>query len=307
MAVSVVLSFSAFNDYRNGRLALGGERVKGLLGGLFDNPNDLALHLVTMVPIAVALAFARRGALTKMVYGLCGALFVAGVVVTFSRGGFLGLVAGAGVMAWKLGRRNRVIVAALMAVTLVVFIAAAPGDYGLRITSMFGGDVTGSADARRDLLWRSVLVALRYPLFGVGLGNFYFRGAHDQVSHNAYTQVASEMGLAAFVIYVMFMVTPLRRLRQIERETLPEKDRASFYYLSVGLQASLVGYMVSSFFASVAHLWYVYYLVGYAVCLRRLYRLKDGSALAAGGRTSKPPDRVRSPARAESEHGTSSL
>ena len=29
--------------------------------------------------------------------------------------------------------------------------------------------------------------------------------------------------------------------------------------------------MVCSFFASVAYLWYVYYLVGYAVCLRRLY------------------------------------
>jgi O-antigen ligase len=302
-----MLSFAAFNDYRHGRLALGGERVKGLLGGLFDNPNDLALHLVTMVPLAVGLAFARRGALTKIVYGLCGALFVAGVVVTFSRAGFLGLVAGASVMAWKLGRKNRAIVAALMAVALVVFIAATPGEYGLRITSMFGGDVTGSADSRRDLLWRSVLVALRHPLFGVGLGNFYYKGAHDQVSHNAYTQVASEMGLAAFVIYVMFMVTPLRRLRQIERETLPEKDWASSYYLSVGLQASLVGYMVSSFFASVAHLWYVYYLVGYAVCLHRLYRLKGGAGPAAGGRASESPHCVRSHEGAESAPGTSPL
>ncbi|HEX8119236.1 MAG TPA: hypothetical protein VF521_18300, partial [Pyrinomonadaceae bacterium] len=54
------------------------------------------------------------------------------------------------------------------------------------------------------------------------------------------------------------------------------KERAAFYYLSVAFQASLVGYMVTSFFASVAHLWYVYYLVAYAVCLRRLYALKFG-------------------------------
>ena len=44
-----------------------------------------------------------------------------------------------------------------------------------------------------------------------------------------------------------------------------------YHYLSIALQASLVGYMVASFFASVAYLWYIYYLVAYAVCLRRIY------------------------------------
>jgi hypothetical protein len=32
--------------------------------------------------------------------------------------------------------------------------------------------------------------------------------------------------------------------------------------------------MVSSFFGAVAYQWYVYYLVGYAVCLHRLYIIK---------------------------------
>jgi hypothetical protein len=42
------------------------------------------------------------------------------------------------------------------------------------------------------------------------------------------------------------------------------------YYLAAGLQASLVGFMVVSFFASVAYQWYAYYLVAYAVSLQRL-------------------------------------
>ena len=306
LAASVMLSFNAFNDYQSGRLELGGERVKGVVGGLFDNPNDLALHLVTMVPLAVGLAFGRRGVLKKIIYGLCAALFVAGVVVSFSRAGFLGLVVGVGVVAWKLGRKHRVVVTVLMAASLAAFVAATPGEYGLRITSIFGGDLTGSVDARRDLFWRSMLVALRYPLFGVGLGNFYYKGAHDQVSHNAYTQVAAEMGMAALVFYVMFMVTSLRRLRQIERESFAEKDRAAFYYLSVGLQASLAAYMVSSFFGSVAHLWYVYYLVGYSVCLRRLYTLKHGAGPAEGTPAGESPGRALSHAGAEPAVGTSS-
>jgi putative inorganic carbon (HCO3(-)) transporter len=283
LAASVVLSFSAYNDYLEGRLELRGERIKGLLGGLFDNPNDLALHLVTMLPLAVGLAFARRGLLAKVVYLLCAALFTAGIVVSFSRGGFLGLVACAGVLAWKHGRKNRFAVMTLGALVLAVFIAAAPGGYGQRITSMFGGDETGSADARRDIFWRSTLVALRHPINGIGLGNFHHQGQRNQVSHNAYTQVGAEMGLGALAVYVLFMVSPLRRLREVERETFgaKERDQAAFFHLAVGMQASLVGYMVCSFFASVAHVWYVYYLVAYAVCLRRLYALRYGEAGAA--------------------------
>nr|MDQ3804355.1 O-antigen ligase family protein [Acidobacteriota bacterium] len=299
MAASILLSYSAFVDFRSGRLAYGGQRVKGMLGGLFDNPNDLALHLVTMAPLAVGLAFARRGVLAKALYACCAALFVAGVVVSFSRGGFLGLVAASAVLAWKLGRKNRFVVMTLGAVALTVFIAAAPGGYGGRLTSMFGGDATGSASARQGLFWRSVLVALRYPLFGVGLGNFYYKAQHDQTSHNAYTQVAAEMGMAALAFYVMFMVSSLKRLREIERESLAAKDRAAFYYLAIGLQGSLVGYMVSSFFASVAHLWYVYYLVGYAVCLRRIYALKYG----VGPPADESPGQARGHAGAASPAG----
>jgi O-antigen ligase len=237
-----------------------------------------------MVPLALALAFARRGLLSKIVYLSCAALLVAGVVVTFSRGGFLGLTVSSGVLAWKLGRKNRFLVMTLGAVVLCIFIVAAPGGYGQRVSSMFGGDVTGSADARRDIFWRSALVALRHPINGIGIGNFHHQGQHDQVSHNAYTQVAAEMGMAALFVYVFFMVSPLRRLREIERETLGAKDRAAFYHLAVGIQASLVGYMVCSFFASVAHLWYVYYLVAYAVCLRRLYALGFGAPALAEGK-----------------------
>jgi putative inorganic carbon (HCO3(-)) transporter len=295
MAVSLMLSYSAFNDFSHGTLNFGGQRVKGLVGGMFDNPNDLAIHLVTMFPIAVGLAFARRGVWAKVFYVSCAVLFVAGVVATFSRGGFLGLVAATLVIVWKLGRKNRLVVGVLTAVALSIFIAASPGGYGSRISSMFGGDATGSADARRDIFWRSAMVAARYPIFGVGIGNFYYKGQHDQVSHNAYTQVAAEMGVAALIFYCMFMVTSLKRLRQVERESLAEKDRVRFYYLAVGLQASIVAYMVNSFFASVAHLWYVYYLVGYAVALRRLYARQYGASSPAGSTAAAADDELARP------------
>jgi hypothetical protein len=62
----------------------------------------------------------------------------------------------------------------------------------------------------------------------------------------------------------------------IEKATFEHlKGDSTSYYLAVGLQASLIGYMVSSFFVSVAYLWYVYYLVGFAVALRRIYQSRE--------------------------------
>ena len=52
---SCVLSAAATSDYAHGNLVLQGRRIAGLIGGLFSNPNDLALHLVTMIPISLAL------------------------------------------------------------------------------------------------------------------------------------------------------------------------------------------------------------------------------------------------------------
>ena len=61
----------------------------------------------------------------------------------------------------------------------------------------------------------------------------------------------------------------------IERELFERNEYSRFYYLSIGLQASLVGYMVASFFAAVAYQWYIYYLVAYAIALRRIYYLEE--------------------------------
>ena len=73
-----------------------------------------------------------------------------------------------------------------------------------------------------------------------------------------------------------FIVAPLRKLAVIARETFTAREHSQFYYLALGLQASLLVFMVSSFFLSVAYGWNIYYLVGYAICFRRLYESESG-------------------------------
>lgn len=288
LGVGCLLSLNALDNYRAGNFTVEGYRVEGNLGGMFGNPNDMALHLVTMAPIAVALLLKSRNVVSKLLYGACAALMVAGTVVTFSRGGFLGLVAGGFVLTWKLGRQRRLTVTIVSLIVLLLFLVLAPGNYGMRLLTLVDSnlDAVGSSSARRELLKRSIVVALRHPIFGIGMGNFHIVSIGEHVSHNAYTQVAAEIGMAAAALYTMFIVTPLKRLRQIERATFGKLRGSTLHYLAVGVQASLVAYMVSSFFASVAYQWYVYYLVAYAISLRRIYDAEqpdDGTSEYSSG------------------------
>ena len=275
LAIGVYLSYASITMYMRGELKAEGYRVAVDMGGMYGNPNEMALHLVMFTPIALALGLAAKNKLARAGYFLMAALFVGANFVTYSRGGFLGLLAAAGVLVWKLGRRNRlnVTLASLFAGALTLILA--PGNYGLRMLSIFvpGLDPVGSSDQRKELLERSIIVTLRNP-WGIGIGNFPIVSIHNLVSHNAFTQVSAELGLLGLAVYLVFVISPFRKLGAIERRTDQENEHDWFYYLSIGFQASIVAYLVSSFFASVAYNWFIYYLIAYAVAFRRIYGIE---------------------------------
>jgi len=273
VAVSLMLSVNAINDFRFGRLELRGTRISGSIGGMFENPNDLATHLVLIIPLVFAWVFSTRSILLKILYISCGTLMLTAVITTFSRGGFLGLLTGLGIFVFKASRKHRVIALIVLSLAPLAFLVFAPSGYTGRVASIFSidSDITGSSGARERLLVRSTQVTLRNPLLGVGMGNFHNHSIREQVTHNSYTQVGSEMGIIAMVIYTMFILAPYRRLHHIELETLEKGDKKWYHYTAIGLQSGLIAYLVVSFFASIAYLWYLYYLVAYSVCLRRLY------------------------------------
>ena len=290
LITSCIVSAAAINDYRLGIFLrdLARNRIRGSIGNLFDNPNDLALHLVTMVPIAIGLLLGSRGVLKKLFFGGCAALISVGVVTTFSRGGFIGLVCVIAVLAWRLAKSNKFLIVAGLPVVLVAFLLFAPGGY----TSRMSSTTDDSGMARREELKRSLYVALHHPLFGVGINNYVIYSDVNHATHNAYTQVASELGFPAMVVYIMFLIAPLKGVRRISRETSANRRKSRYYYLAVGFEASLIGFMVSSFFLSVAYLWYIYYLTGYAICLRRLYQssqLEENAAPVSKSRVVDEP------------------
>ena len=274
--IGVYLSYSALDLYLQGKFNVEEYRIAVDVGGMFGNPNEMAMHFVMMTPLVITLGIAAKSKLMRLVYFAMAVMFVGANMVTYSRGGFLGLLACSMVLAWKLGRKYRLNVAIASIVIGGIAIAAAPGNYGLRMLSIFipGLDAVGSSDQRWELLNRSLLVTARNP-WGIGIGNFPIVGVRNLQTHNAFTQVSAELGILGLIAYLVFMVSPYRKLSAIERTLFDSDDHSWFYYLAIGLQASIIGYMVSSFFASVAYNWFIYYLIAYAVAFRRIYRIEN--------------------------------
>lgn len=272
IGIGTLLSFQAFQNYREGKFTVEDYRVAVDFGGMFGNPNELATHFAMFLPVAVALLFGAKKLQSKIIYIVAGFLMIAGIMVTFSRGAFLGLLVSMFIFAWKLGRNSRFKVMAISGVLSIIFILAAPGNYGQRILSIFipSLDAVGSSDQRKELLIQSLLVTARQP-WGVGMGCFHLGSVKHLETHNAFTQVSSELGILGFICYMALLIIPFRRLGAIESELFEENNRNWIYYLAIGLQASIAAYMVASFFGSYAYNWFVYYPIAYSVALRRIY------------------------------------
>lgn len=275
IAFGLYLGYQAISSYYQGVFLTEGYRVSvGNFG--FGASNDMSLHLVVYIPIALAFGLSSKSILTKLFWIGATILMIFATLVTQSRGGFLGLITVAGFLVWNLGRgrRTKAILIALFFGLIVLVLA--PGNFGVRMLSVFDSslDPVGSSGARSNLLMRSILVSLRNPL-GVGLGNSAFFGVGGQGTHNAYTQVSSELGWLALAAYLALLISPLRKLRRLEAELSSNKKSGVEFYLAVGLQAGLIGYMVASFFNSVAYIWYVYFPIAAAIGLSNICRKEN--------------------------------
>src|SRR5262245_48136537 len=100
------LAVFAIKNYATGNFTMKGDRIEGLVGGMFGNPNDLAAALNMLIPLAVAFALMSAGG-ARLLYIVCALLLFCGVMVTFSRAGSVTLAAVSGVMLWKFGRGSR--------------------------------------------------------------------------------------------------------------------------------------------------------------------------------------------------------
>ncbi len=313
------IAFRAVFDYARGVNLVENGRVQGSVGGMFKNPNDLALNMVAVLPLAASLVLRPISPFRRLVAAGCALLMIGAVVASESRSGTIGLAVMALIFGVYLVRKKPGIAFAA-ALALAPALPMTPSSYLHRLSSITDDtkDETGSAEARRTLLKEAFATFVSHPLTGVGAGQFknYDPGGRKQAwreTHNVVLQVAAELGLFGLLAFGFLLAraayapaqvrallrraVPRARRRRFgtfgrtpqpppdgtqEPHVLTPDEEASLQAHAAAMTAALAGWFVCALFASVAYHWTFYYLLALALAPREILvdRLKAAGVRA---------------------------
>ena len=251
-----------------------GGRLQGALNGIYSNPNDLAFAIAISAPLCLYFLFRGRSKLGKVIWALAILVMVYAVFLTASRGGLISLVAAVAICLWEFaiqGRRRYLLVVAVVA-GIAFWVYTGKGvrsrfDANAQATNAEQEAAYGSAQQRWDLLIQSLKITAKHPLFGVGPGNFTVVSGNWHVTHNSYTQMSSEGGVLAFVLYIMIIWRGFTNLAATKRFSRSAEERRT---LASALRASLIAFVFGSFFGSEAYQFFPYFFVAYTTALYRI-------------------------------------
>jgi len=279
--------------------------VAGRATGTVGDPNELAAALV--VGLALATAFAINRGVSAPLRGLSAisaVLCLAGILISLSRGGLLG-VAGALVVAVFMGGRWRGRVLAVcasiagLAVAYFAFVASLPAKE--RVLNVGGG--TGRLD-----LWTVGLRMIEaHPVRGVGSGQFAISSVHyllrpgaiqrgdlilstPKVAHNTYLNILAELGFVGGLLFVAILLISLGCAISAVRQFRRDGDER-LEILSRGLVVGVGGYLVTLMFISENYSKLLWILVALGPVLLAVARARGDEPAVAIARASGGRDR----------------
>jgi hypothetical protein len=254
-------------------------------GGFLGDENDLALACGTALPFALA-GFERLRGLTRWLLAGVVALTLLGIVASFSRGGFVGLVLCLGYLFFASRQKVKSLLA-ILAGCLIIF-SFASQEYIDEMKTIQNTD-EGTAKGRKFLWISAYNMWLDNMILGVGASNSSFLIGRYQPSdfegreynerdwsgmalHSAWLQLLSEQAAVGVVIYVSMLgiqFVTIRRLRRDvrERSDVPDDLRRQIESFAVGVNGAVIGFIGSATFLSVLYYPYVWYFTAFAGAL----------------------------------------
>ena len=224
-----------------------------------DNPNLLAGYLIPAVMLSAAAIFAWSGWLPKLLALTATGVNLICLVLTFSRGGWIGLLLGGLLLLvlilhhWSLNfspfwRRWALLLLLGGSTTVVLLAVLSVGSLRDRVLSLFAGREDSSNNFRINV-WHAVLQMIRdRPILGIGPGNEAFNRVYPLYQEARYTALSAYsiilevmieggiFGILAFA-WMLFMVFQ-RGWQQLQR--LRQQQQPQGYWLMAAM-AAMVG------------------------------------------------------------------
>jgi len=290
-------------------LAVIGIAKKGRgIGGFLNDENDFCAAMNMIIPLPFFLALNASGR-NRLYYIALTCLYLFVILLTESRGGFVGLCA-ATLYCW-LKTNRKVLTGLVLACLGLVAVVLAPASYWSEVRSITEEGASKGTGAERVYTWKvGWAMFLDNPIFGVGQGNFPYvfrkyevaagygeKGYHGRsvagrAAHSIYFTMLPELGLVGTGIILAMLAGTLKDLKSVRnraaqrRKARPAPEdrkvprymkirsvdlmKDRSYALSLALEGGLVSFLVSGGFISILYYPNLWILMGFAVSLHRI-------------------------------------
>ena len=213
--------------------------------GLFPDPHMLSFYLGLVFPFALARLFFEKK--FRWLLFTVNCLLLTVLLLTFSRGGYLGLLASLavfGTLGWRyFGRLAKKFLAVGFLLALIILLLV-----GWPVVARLGDsfNLTEGSNLGRLAIWQdSWGVIKKNPIVGVGLGNYpaviNFGGVYRSAitSHNLYLDIWAEMGIFSLLAWLALIFTAAKKAL---------KARNQNPIVALGVLSSLAYFSSHSFF-----------------------------------------------------------
>lgn len=245
------------------------EGFRGRWLGVLADPNHDAMAMVGAIPILLFLALGHGHRWLLRVLAMLGvALCLAGIVVTHSRGGSIGLLFA--VVMYALLSKRKALAAMLVMVSAAGVLLFAPASFWQRNETVALGAEDLSIEGRLEAWQVAGRILRERPLLGVGEKAFleawgqYAPIDSDRlfgarfVAHNLFLEVLGNLGLVGLFGLVGFIACAIWSAWKARNGELGGESRA--------LLAAMLGYLVCQMFSGYSNSWFLFALGGFATC-----------------------------------------
>ncbi len=256
--------------------------IRTRIYSVFHNPNILAEYLIMTIPLSVSLFWHSKRIHKKIIFLGTTLIMSLALVLTLSRGGWLGFAFSAFIFIILVERR---LLLTLIPITLGgVYLL--PQTIINRILSI--GNLSDSSNAYRITMWEITLDIIKDNwVAGVGFGHLPFKQTFETYirthptfhAHNTYLETAAEMGIPGLIVFLLFLFT----LFKYGIKKLVKSEDKYISTVSAGVLSGLGGVMFHGAVENVLYLPKIiitfWILVSFILTLVRIQDGKKGDFL----------------------------
>lgn len=248
-----------------------GFRVYSTLG----NPNVLGEYLLLTIPLAVSFFFSVNGIIKKGFFLIVGGIQMLCLILTYSRGCWLGILFAAMVFLILLDRRFILLV--IIGIILLPFVL--PETIINRFMSI--GNMSDTSTSYRFYIYLGTISMLKdYWICGVGPGTAAFNivypsYAFDSITaphaHNLYLQTMCDTGISGIVMLLAIIYRVFKSCAIGIKNVSDKRDKIFI----IGAISSLCGFFLQSMFDYTFYNYRVMFLFWAVIGLSMLYSDAD--------------------------------